>query len=94
MSKPVEAKDPVGSARGGTAHAPGRSGLIRHGQRLGGIMRQPLFANAGYLWAINLAGALAGFVFWGIAARLYAPEEVGVGSAVISTALAVEGLIR
>ncbi|RLC81064.1 MAG: hypothetical protein DRJ03_09950 [Chloroflexi bacterium] len=56
------------------------------------LLRQPLFANAGYLLGINLVGALVGFVFWGLAARLYRPEDVGMASAVISAVALVSGI--
>jgi O-antigen/teichoic acid export membrane protein len=51
------------------------------------LLRQPLLANAGYLLGVNLIAGLAGFVFWGLAARLYDPGDVGVASAVVSAAL-------
>jgi O-antigen/teichoic acid export membrane protein len=62
------------------------------GHQFGGLLRQPLFANAGYLWAVTLVGSLAGFVFWGLAARLYAPGNIGIASAVISAAALLAGL--
>jgi O-antigen/teichoic acid export membrane protein len=79
----------TGASRGLTAKG---SGLAVLRDRLAGLRRQPLFANAGYLWAVTLVGALAGFFFWGIAARLYSPEEVGTASAVISTAALLAGI--
>ena len=39
----------------------GRAGL----SWLARLLRQPLFANAAYLWGITLVGALGGFAFWG-----------------------------
>jgi O-antigen/teichoic acid export membrane protein len=59
---------------------------------LAGLARQPLFANAGYLWAVTLVGALAGFLFWGLAARLYTPVEVGLASATISAVTLLAGI--
>ena len=56
------------------------------------VLRQPLFANAGYLWGVTLVGALGGFVFWGIAARLYSPETVGLASATISAVTLLAGI--
>ena len=56
------------------------------------LVRQPLFANAGYLLGVNAVGALVGFVFWGLAARLYRPEDVGMASAVISAVALVSGI--
>jgi O-antigen/teichoic acid export membrane protein len=75
--------------------------LGRLGHRLGGrtgvawlahLVRQPLFANAGYLWGITLVDALAGFLFWGLAARLYPPVEVGTASATISAVALLAGI--
>jgi O-antigen/teichoic acid export membrane protein len=59
---------------------------------LAGLLRQPLFANAGYLWAVTLVGALVGFLFWGLAARLYTPQQVGLASATISTVTLLAGI--
>jgi O-antigen/teichoic acid export membrane protein len=56
------------------------------------LARQPLFANAGYLTGVNLMGAVVGFVFWGLAARLYRPEDVGLASAVLSAVVLVSGI--
>ena len=56
------------------------------------LMRQPLVANAGYLLGVNLVASLVGFVFWGLAARLYRPESVGVASAVLSAVALVAGM--
>jgi len=53
---------------------------------------QPLFANAGYLLGIHLVASLAGFLYWGLAARLYRPEEVGLASAILSAAALISGL--
>ena len=59
---------------------------------LAGLLRQPLFTNAGYLWGVTLVAALTGFLFWGLAARLYSPEEVGTASAVISAVTLLAGI--
>jgi O-antigen/teichoic acid export membrane protein len=66
--------------------------LTRAAAKAVALVRQPLFANAGYLLGVNLVGALVGFVFWGLAARLYPPEEVGTASAVISAVTLVSGI--
>lgn len=72
------------------AVAPDRgNGLLARGTALLG---QPLFANAGYLLGINLVASLVGFVFWGLATRLYRPEDVGTASAVISAVALVSGI--
>ena len=57
---------------------------LDHRTRLTALMRQSLFANAGYMLGITLVGSLAGFVFWGMAARLYQPQEVGIASSMAS----------
>ncbi|HEY76496.1 MAG TPA: glycosyltransferase [Thermoflexia bacterium] len=59
---------------------------------VGRILGQPLFANAGYLMGVSLVGSLVGFLFWGLAARLYRPEEVGAASAVLSAVALVSGI--
>ncbi|MEE8392576.1 MAG: glycosyltransferase, partial [Anaerolineae bacterium] len=56
------------------------------------LVRQPLVANAGYLLGVNLVASLVGFVFWGLAARIYRPENVGVASAVLSAVALVAGI--
>jgi hypothetical protein len=56
------------------------------------LTREPLLANAGYLTGISLVGSVVGFVFWGLAARLYQPEDVGVASAVLSAVALVSGV--
>lgn len=45
-----------------------------------------LYRNAIYLVLNSVVGAVLGFVFWILAARLYSPEEVGLASAVIAAA--------
>jgi len=62
--------------------------------RVAAMTKQPLFANAGYLLGINAVGSLVGFVFWGVAARLYRPEHVGTASAVLSAVALVSGVAR
>lgn len=70
----------------------GRSLLTKAATKAAALLRQPLFANAGYLLGVNAVGALVGFVFWGLAARLYSPEDVGTASAVISAVVLVSGI--
>lgn len=43
-----------------------------------------LLADSGALFISNAANGVLGLVFWILAARLYAPEHVGLGSAMIS----------
>ncbi len=47
-------------------------------------LRSPLYRNSIYISLSSLTTALAGFVFWAVAARLYPAGDVGVASAVIS----------
>lgn len=58
------------------------------------LARQPLFANAGHLTCVKAVGSLAGFAFWGLAAHLYQPEEVGTASAVLSAVALVSGIAK
>jgi O-antigen/teichoic acid export membrane protein len=68
----------------GPVPAPEAAGVVWSRHRLARIVRQPLFANAGYLWGVTVVGGLVGFLCWGIAARLYTPEQLGIASAVVS----------
>ncbi len=52
--------------------------------RLKSLLRVPLYSNAIYLLGSSAANALLGFVFWIVAARFYAAEDVGLASAAIS----------
>jgi len=61
-------------------------------KRIGNYLKQftrharvPLFGNAYFLILTNLMPSAAGFFFWTLAARLMPAEEVGWGSALIST---------
>jgi O-antigen/teichoic acid export membrane protein len=47
-------------------------------------LRSPLYRNSIYISASSLVTAIAGFVFWNVAARLYPAREVGVASALVS----------
>lgn len=47
-------------------------------------LKDRMLRNAGYLFGVTLVGAGAGFVFWGLAARLYDTAHVGLASSVIS----------
>src|SRR5919202_1834752 len=50
------------------------------------VLRRPLYASSLYLTATSLVNAASGFVFWVAAARLFKPEDVGLGAALISAA--------
>ena len=43
-----------------------------------------LYAGAVYLWTGAAGSALAGFAFWAMATRLYAPQQIGLGAAGLS----------
>jgi O-antigen/teichoic acid export membrane protein len=75
-------KLPTG-ARGG-----GRAALTGALRRL----REPLYANAAYLFGVTAVSSLTGFFFLGIAARLYDPEAVGLATAGISAVALVAGI--
>jgi len=60
--------------------------------RLVAFGKQSLITNAGYLLGISLVNGFVGFLFWGLAARLYHPEDVGFTSAIISAAFLVCGI--
>lgn len=47
-------------------------------------LKSPLYRNSVYISLSSLTTAIAGFLFWAIAARLYPAEDVGVASAVVS----------
>ena len=53
-------------------------------QFLRNTIRAPLYANSVYLMVNSVLAAALGFVFWTIVARLYPPQDVGLGSALIS----------
>ncbi|HIH72127.1 MAG TPA: lipopolysaccharide biosynthesis protein, partial [Thermococcaceae archaeon] len=46
--------------------------------------KSPLYKNSIYISLASLTSAVAGFLFWAIAARLYPAEDVGVASAIVS----------
>ena len=47
-------------------------------------LRSPLYRNSIYISLASLTTAIAGFLFWAIAARLYPAGDVGVASAIVS----------
>lgn len=59
-----------------------------------GHVRTPLYLNAYALVISNLLSSGLGFVFWGIAARLYAVEVVGLSAALTSLLLFVSGVTQ
>src|SRR5919204_1500123 len=50
------------------------------------VLRRPLYTSSLYLTATSLVNAGSGLVFWVAAARLFKPEDVGLGAALISAA--------
>lgn len=56
------------------------------------FFRHSLYANASYIWASRLTRAGLTFVFWIIAARLYAKESVGLAGTIVSTILLIGNL--
>lgn len=47
-------------------------------------LKDPLFRNSFYILLSLLTGAVLGFVFWIIAAKIYTQQEVGINTALIS----------
>lgn len=60
------------------------SGIVTSRERLKQLWHVSLYSNAFYMVIANATGAIIGFVFWIIAARLYSPEDVGVAAALIA----------
>jgi O-antigen/teichoic acid export membrane protein len=56
------------------------------------LIRRPLYRNAFYLWGTSLASAAGGGLFWTVAAHVYAPSAVGIGSATVA-ALTLLGIL-
>jgi O-antigen/teichoic acid export membrane protein len=51
------------------------------------LLRSRLYTNMAHLWLSTLALAILGFAFWGVVARLYPPEAVGLGGTVVTSAI-------
>lgn len=47
-------------------------------------LKDPLYKNSFYLMVSFFLTSIFGFIFWIIAAKLYSPDEVGLGTALIS----------
>jgi O-antigen/teichoic acid export membrane protein len=58
--------------------------IITSKEKLRQVWQVPFYQNAYYLMSGNIINSALVFVFWIIAARLYPPEVVGSGSAIIS----------
>jgi O-antigen/teichoic acid export membrane protein len=64
-------------------------GRRRHGQQLGGALRNPLY-HSGYALLLNTAVTTAvGVVYWGVAAHLYSRQALGRSSALVSALVLV-----
>ncbi|MEJ5201761.1 MAG: oligosaccharide flippase family protein [Anaerolineales bacterium] len=61
-------------------------------KRIVNFFSQSLFANAGYLLGLNLFPSAIGFLFWGIASRLFNVSDVGLASAVLSAVALLAGI--
>lgn len=57
-------------------------------------LRTPLYLNAYAMMASNLLSSALGVVYWGLAARLYSVDQVGISSAVLSTMLFLTGIAQ
>ena len=55
-------------------------------QKLINYYRDPLYKNSFYILLNSITAALFGFIFWMIAARYYSSGDVGLATALISTA--------
>ncbi len=70
MENPLEADSPSA-----------RAGEPAQRRRFLAALRNPLYANAFFVWVNQAGTGLAGFIFWAIAARLYETDDVGRGAA-------------
>ena len=55
-------------------------------------IRQPLIANAFFIFGINLIPGSLGFIFWCITTRLYPASQIGLASAIISSIILVSSI--
>ena len=60
------------------------AGIVTSRERLKQLWHVRFYSNAFYMVIANATGALFGFVFWIVAARLYSPEDVGLAAALIA----------
>jgi O-antigen/teichoic acid export membrane protein len=61
-------------------------GIVLSPARTMALLKEPLYANAIYLMLANIVNALFGFVFWILVTRFYTAADVGLASAVLSSA--------
>ena len=81
-----------GQAVAGRAVAPAAPVAGPPGARLWRHLRDPLLGNVYALTLNTVVSSLLGIGYWVIAARLYPPEQLGVGAAVVSTMLFLSNL--
>ena len=77
---------PPGTAQ--VQHPPDQAAAARPGSvtgRLRGHLRNPLYTNVYALTLNTVVSSVLGIGYWVLAARLYSPQELGTGAAVIST---------
>lgn len=55
-------------------------------------IRQPLIANAFFIFGINLISSFIGFIFWCVTSRLYPASQIGLASAIISSIALVSSI--
>lgn len=51
-----------------------------------------LIKNGIFILGVNVLPGIAGFLFWGIASRIFSPADIGWGSAVLSAASLIAGI--
>ncbi|HJZ05363.1 MAG TPA: hypothetical protein VJ327_05890 [Patescibacteria group bacterium] len=56
------------------------------------LLNNSLFVNSGYLLGIMLLGSIGGVFFWGLSARLYSPNDVGLATAILSISQLLSGI--
>lgn len=66
--------------------------MCRHHHMNIGPLRDSLFLNSLFLILNTLVGSAFGFLFWGLAARLCAPAQVGLGAAYITAVTLLSNL--
>ena len=56
------------------------------------LLKNSLIVNSGYQLGIMLLGSIVGVFFWGLSARLYSPNDVGVATAILSISQLLSGI--
>lgn len=68
------------------------AGEAKRRPRVVAFLRQPLIANAFFIWADQALGAIGGFAFWILVARLYTSRDVGLGSVTLAAVTLIGSL--